>query len=231
MENKNHGHALIFTRLDSTRLPQKALKKIGDECLLEFVIKRLKKSKFFKPILLTTIRSVDDPLEAVANNCCIDIYRGTLDVATRVHDYLEKFDIDIFARVNGDSPFVDWELLDKGYQKLIEENSDIITNLIPRTFPYGVSIEILKSSLFLSNYNLIKDNEHYSEHITSMFYDNFSNYKSSVIANDFGNQSNYQLTIDTYKDLQKIRNLNSKFANLIDIKYNQIIELIKKTDD
>ena len=38
----NNSGLIIFSRLDSSRLPQKALKKIGKKTLLEHVIDRAK---------------------------------------------------------------------------------------------------------------------------------------------------------------------------------------------
>ena len=52
MVNKNI--AIIQARLNSVRFPQKIIKELGNSTVLEFLIKRLKKSKKINMIILAT---------------------------------------------------------------------------------------------------------------------------------------------------------------------------------
>ena len=78
---------------------------------------------------------------------------------------------------------------------------DILTNTFPRTFPKGLSVEIINTSTFKKYYKEFNKIE--KEHITSFFYNNFKrfiikNYKSKK------NLSNINLSVDTKKDLINI---------------------------
>ena len=50
-----------------------------------------------------------------------------------------------------------------------KQNFDIITNLMPRTFPKGHSVEIIKTKIFLKYFGNIKDRFD-KEHVTPFFY-------------------------------------------------------------
>lgn len=52
--------AIIQSRMGSQRLPGKMMKKIGNHTVIEWVIKRLKKSKSINQIILTTSRKKKD---------------------------------------------------------------------------------------------------------------------------------------------------------------------------
>ena len=52
--------AIIQARTGSTRLPKKMIKKLGNEKVIEWVIKRLKKSKKLLQIILATSNRYED---------------------------------------------------------------------------------------------------------------------------------------------------------------------------
>ena len=50
-----------------------------------------------------------------------------------------------FVRINGDSPLIDPKLIDKAIKiSKKKKGYDIITNVFPRTFPKGQSVEVIK---------------------------------------------------------------------------------------
>ena len=89
----------------------------------------------------------------------------------------------------------------------------MITNLKPRTYPKGHSIEIIKSNFYLENYKFITNN-YDKEHVTSYLYRKKNKIKiKSFISKKIFNNLNY--CIDYKEDLLKIkkflRNLRIKF--------------------
>ena len=51
-----------------------------------------------------------------------------------------------FVRVSGDSPMIDPKLIDKAIKiSKKTKGHDIITNVFPRTFPKGQSVEVIKT--------------------------------------------------------------------------------------
>ena len=83
-----------------------------------------------------------------------------------------------------------------------KSNSDIVTNVFPRSFPIGQSIEIINKKVFL-NVNSKKLSKFQKEHITSYFYKNPLKYNILNIRNK-RNLSNINLSINTKKDLKKL---------------------------
>ena len=93
-----------------------------------------------------------------------------------------------------------------------EKKYDIITNIFPRTFPNGQSVEVIKTSI------LKKYSKHFSkldkEHVTNYFYDN----SNKFLIKNFrfnGKNKKIKLSVDTKKDLKDIlkRFNKKKFKN------------------
>jgi spore coat polysaccharide biosynthesis protein SpsF len=113
--------------------------------------------------------------------------------------------------VNGDSPFLQPSLIDTGIQLFNTHTPDLVTNLLNRTYPYGVAVEVVKTSTLRNaiNKNL---SSYQQEHPTSFLYQNpdlFQIQEIPLLPADF---SNLRLTVDTIDDklaaeslLKKIR--------------------------
>ena len=69
---------IIQARMGSRRFPGKVLETIIDDVsLLEFLFKRVKKSiKINKIIVATTDQILDDEIVKIAQNSCIEVFRG-----------------------------------------------------------------------------------------------------------------------------------------------------------
>ncbi len=70
--------AVVQARLGSTRLPNKVLAPIGDAPLIEFLLRRLSKSKQVSQIVLATSTSqVNDQLAVVVEKLGYQVVRGS----------------------------------------------------------------------------------------------------------------------------------------------------------
>ena len=138
--------------------------------------------------------------------------------------FCEAFDFfeEEFAfRICGDSPLIDPKLIDKAYQIYIDNKVDLITNLKPRTFPNGQSVELIskKGLNKLKNYDLNKEE---IEHVTLGFYHYEKDFKIINFISNF-NISNYRKqTIDSYEDFLTINHLIKKFNNINDLDWFEI---------
>tara|TARA_B110000305_G_C19098982_1_gene474364 strand:- start:375 stop:722 length:348 start_codon:yes stop_codon:yes gene_type:complete len=99
------------------------------------------------------------------------------------------------------------------------KNYDLITNIFPRTFPKGQSVEILKSSTYLNINNKVLSKEE-KEHLTLYYYNNQKKFKILNFKNN-KNMSKYNLSVDNLNDFELVRKIiTSKRAknlsNLID---------------
>ena len=102
--------------------------------------------------------------------------------------------MDGFVRITGDSPLINYKIIDKAIKKFFKEKPDIITNVFPRSFPIGQTVEVIDSKIFINNFkNILKKDE--KEHITKYFYKNNKNFKIINFKNKEMNQKN--LSINT----------------------------------
>ena len=169
--------AIVYARMDSRRLPGKVLMKLGyHNHIMDYCVDALKHLEPVKTIIATSDRAVDLPLEDYALKRKLNHFRGELDdVAHRTIACCSQFDLDYFIRVNGDSPFINIQLIKAGLELIMNHNFDLVSNLIHRSYPYGVSCEIIKVKTFKNYYSRFSELER--EHITSFFYKNLKEIK------------------------------------------------------
>ena len=108
-------------------------------------------------------------------------------------------------RICGDSPLIDYNLIDNAISKFNVKKYDILTNIFPRSYPKGQSIEIINSKTFQKIFLSLKNKNH-KEHVTTYFYENFKKFKIYKLKNNI-NQSNINLSIDTIEDFNRIKKL------------------------
>lgn len=170
---------LVQARLNSKRFPNKMLKKIFGKPLIWYVLKSIKKSKKVKKIVVSTSKNKsDDKLIDYLVNKKIEYFRGNLNnVAKRLLDTAKFYKKDHFLRISGDSPFIDYKLIDKaiGLKKKLLIDYDIITNIYPRTFPSGMSVEIINTKSLEKYFKKFTKFE--KEHVTPFFYKNHKKFK------------------------------------------------------
>lgn len=222
---------IVVCRLDSSRLPGKVLRTVQNRPLLKWVIDRIQQvTRLDRGVVVATSnRTIDDPIHEFCREHQIPVYRGAADdVAGRVLNCALKHGVDWFARINADSPFLEPELLDRACTIAASNQFDLVTNLSPRSFPYGVSTELIRTSTFRQAYARMSSPEHY-EHVTKLFYekDNPIDYRKYNILNTEPDQSHIRLTVDTPADWQ----LFCRIAESGDrsVTYRKAIQLIQPT--
>ena len=192
--------AIIQARCNSKRFKNKVLKFFLGKPIIQHVVDNVKKSKKLNKVIVATSKNKsDDKLIKYLKKKNINFYRGShLNVAKRLSDLAEKKKSNFFIRISGDSPFVNAKIIDRAislHKK--RKNVDLITNVFPRTFPMGQSVEIIKTKIIRKN--LKRFNVKDKEHVTRYFYENNDNF--SII--NFRNKSKkkiFKMSIDTKKD-------------------------------
>ena len=162
---------IIFSRMDSKRLPGKALRLICNRPLLGRVIDRARLSPGGDQIVVATSdREIDDPIYEFVVSEGISVFRGPAnDVAGRALACAEKYQFNRFVRITGDSPFFDPEILYKLKDIAINNDLDLATNVFPRSYPIGSSGEIVASRALSKLLQVTTDVED-REHVTRYFY-------------------------------------------------------------
>jgi len=193
---------IIFVRLDSNRLPKKALIEINRKPILEYLIIRAKKIINLDNIVLaTTSRAIDDDLILLAQKNGIHWFRGDYEnLAKRAVECADKFKSDYIVRLNGDSPFIDFDLINMGIAETRKCLPDLTTNIQIRSFPYGITCEIIKKDI-LRNF-LTKLSLYEREHFTSYFYNNHTEFKIININSIVEYDTQKRFVIDSMEDLK-----------------------------
>lgn len=195
---------LVLARLTSRRLPRKALRTVYGRPLLEYVLRRASLVPDARVIVATSTDASDDPLEEFALRENWQCFRGSLnDVMGRCVACCEFYGLDAFARVNGDSPWVDPELVRIGFEQLASDDLDFVTNLVPRTYPYGVSCEVIRSSVFkrIADATTAPGDR---EHFTQPLYRSLESLRVGFLRAP-EDWSHHRLVIDTEDDLVRFR--------------------------
>ena len=196
--------AIILSRLDSERLPGKALLSVAGRPLIDYVMSFCRRIKGIDIIVLATSdRAVDNPLAEFAEQIGIPCARGALDdVAGRFLLVMDKFDLDGAVRVNGDSPLNDARLLSEGVHIFRKGNTDMVSNVTKRTYPYGMSMEIVGRKAMEYAYSKMNSDLH-KEHVTKYLYDHKKQFQIHTITSGQPHFSGVQLAVDTQEDLDR----------------------------
>ena len=198
--------SIIQARTNSKRLKNKVLINIYNKSLINHVYDQVKKSKKLKEIIIaTSINKSDDKLAHHLRSLSIPYYRGDLqNVAKRFLDLATKKKAKYFLRISGDSPLINFKIIDRAINihKKTKIKYDLITNIFPRTFPKGQSIEIIKTSILKKHINNFSKNE--KEHVTKYFYNNSKKIKIKNFKNN-NKKKQFNQTIDTKKDFLFIK--------------------------
>ncbi len=195
--------AIIQARMSSTRFPGKVLCEVKGKPLLGYLLERLRKSKDLDRILVgTSVDSSDEPIVKFCQAEGVECYRGPLDnVSKRFLEMIHIYRLDSFVRISADSPFLDAQLVDEAVGIFQKGSYDMVTNVHPRSFPKGESVEVLRSDVFSRSYSEMKEAEEF-EHVTSFFYKNAEGYKIFNLSLPSGDYSKVNLSVDTQDDFE-----------------------------
>lgn len=202
--------AIVQARMSSRRLPGKVLKPVAGKPMLQYLLERLEHCSLLDRVVVATSTEVsDDRIKLLCDRNRVECLRGSLeDVAGRFNAVIEKYKFDAFVRVNGDSPLLDQNLIDKGVTLFMSGKFDLVTNIAPRTFPQGQSVEVLRSETFRRTYRLMQTLED-REHVTRFFYRNGQDFKILNFVCEFDCDA-VSLAIDTADDLHIFANVVSR---------------------
>jgi spore coat polysaccharide biosynthesis protein SpsF len=208
--------AIILCRYNSSRLPGKILKPINGKSILENIIIRLRSINLLDEIVVATSDLDSDvPIVQSCQSLHIACFTGSLDnVANRFLSAAQTYDLDYAIRVNGDNIFIDSSLLVDMVEAALTNKYNFISNVPGRTFPYGMSIEIVKTNYYKELYNKFIDQEHF-EHVTKYLYDNEAKIDSKKYFRNkhYPELKHTQLAIDTPDDYENTQSISSQLSN------------------
>jgi spore coat polysaccharide biosynthesis protein SpsF (cytidylyltransferase family) len=164
--------AVVAARMTSRRLPGKVLEPLAGRPAMVWVLERLEHAEQLDAVVVAT--STEDSDDAVARFCAArgtDCHRGPLDdLAGRLIGAADEYELEAVVRISGDSPLLDQRLVDRGVRLWHDHGPDLVTNVRPRTFPPGQSVEVARTaSLERAHRGDVTPEER--EHVTGPLYD------------------------------------------------------------
>ena len=200
---------IIQARMGATRLPGKPLIKLLDEVtLLEYQIRRTRKSKLLGNIVVaTSTEESDRAIEKLCNSIGVPCFRGSeSDLLKRYYECAKAYKADVITRLTADCPFSDPEVIDSVIALFLKEKADYAANTVPpetSAYPDGFDVEVFSFSALERAYSeatLPCDREH----VTFYFW-KYKNGFKCVQLQGRNNFSKYRLTIDYLEDLKVVK--------------------------
>lgn len=192
---------VILCRYNSSRLYGKVLKSIGNKVVLQHIIDQVK-SVTPHYTVATSKEASDLPIANYCKDNNIPCFRGDLDnVSKRFLEAAQSLELDYAIRINGDNFFVNTEVL-RHFVTSTHTDYDFCSNVKGRTFPYGMSVEMVRTSFYKTYMPTFAESE--IEHVTLHFYNNEAIGKRYYVYNEkYPKASGLKLAIDTQEDFDR----------------------------
>jgi spore coat polysaccharide biosynthesis protein SpsF len=194
---------VVFARMGSKRLPRKALRDVAGRPLLGRVLDRARRVPGVTLVVATTDRPEDNELAAFADVEGVPVYRGAdADVAGRALGCARHFGFARFGRITGDSPFLDPEMFARLFAMHEERSLDVATNVFPRSFPPGLSAEVITTEAMA---RVVAETEaaYDREHVTPYIYDNPGRFMIGNVAAPPSLSARVKLAVDDEADRER----------------------------
>jgi len=203
---------VVAARTLSSRLPGKALLPLQGTPMILFLLRRLRPLKSATIVLATTTLAADDELAAIVEATGVPVFRGAdADVVGRYVAAAGRFGFDTVARVTGDCPFVNAELVD---WCLLQSAAHTMLDLATTKghFPAGLDVEIYRAACMaeLDVAGQLSASER--EHLTLYFY----NHRETCVVHAIEPPASWRcagrhFTVDTRQDYEAARALADRF--------------------
>lgn len=138
--------AIVQARMESTRLPGKAMLDLGGKPMLWHVLMRVRQATTLDQIiLLTPWTEANEVLIPLAEHCGIEVIRSTPN--NLLASYLEaarSFDASAIVRITADCPLINPAVIDQVVMAfLAPPPCDYAANVLHYTWPEGLDTEVL----------------------------------------------------------------------------------------
>lgn len=217
--------AIVQARMGASRLPNKMMLNIHGFPVVEWVYRRLVRSKTIDKILFAIPdRASDDVLEFYLASLGANIYRGSeSDLVERILEAANYSSADEVVRVCADNVLVSPEAIDELVKYFKDNACDYAYNHIPlnNNWPDGLGAEICGKDLLDHIYSKAIGQDH-REHLFNYVWDNKEAFKISTFQPP--EQLAYpqlKLDLDTIHDYEKLL----KTPYRIEMSAQEIVEI------
>lgn len=224
LESERSGVAVCLqVRVGSTRLPGKALMKIGELTITEWAMLALKEIGAPLNILLTDEAS-EEVLKPLADKQGFEIFVGPAqDVLLRYCLCIKKYGIKTVVRATGDNPFVGGLLANLLLEEFFQGDFDYAGYL---GIPSGTGVEAVKAEALLKAESLTSDS-YDREHVCPYLYNNKTQFgifqKTAPKAYCLPSS---RITVDTKADLDFARTIYAETG--LPARTDVLVQVLKK---
>ena len=220
---------VIQARTGSKRFPNKIFKSIGNVTVLDQIIKISKSINNIDNIFIATTNLEEDNLiEDFCFENNIQCFRGDVEnVYSRYSAIAKKYtDInDNTIRLTADNPLINKNIIENVLNKHIKNKNFYTSNILFRTWPRGLDVEVVKNEYFFSDYFKSMDNDDF-EHVTLYIRKNIRNFKiQNVESKNDEYMPDLRLCIDYEEDLIFINQIIEQLG--VDSSIKNIINYLK----
>ena len=201
--------AIIQARMGSSRLPGKVLRRVGSQAVLTHVLTRAKAIPGVHEVHVTTTpQRADDAIAARCRGAGVGWTRGQVPMANGKNDVLAGYvaaakatGADVIVRLTADCPLLDPAVAGRVLHDVVVNRADYASNVNPPTLYDGCDVEAFTWHTLWSADKHAGPTER--EHVTTWMRrhaESRYNY-----AEDSGDWSGIKLSVDTLKDLERVR--------------------------
>ena len=161
-------------RVGSTRLPGKSLMDLAGKPLVARLLERVKRCKNIDEIVLAIPNTLEnDPLEDLANNFDISLFRGSEDdLVDRYYQAAKKFKATIVGRLPADNPMPEPYEIDRIIDYHKKSDNAFSSNLLEvfgNGYPDGIGAEMIDFTALETVWNEC-NNPEWREHVHLNFF-------------------------------------------------------------
>lgn len=206
---KTNRVVIVQCRLSSSRLPEKAVKKLGDKFVLAWVLASMHKV----PADLYFVATDEASFPVIKDICTendFECFAGSLnDVLKRFCDLLKTLKCETVIRATADNPFLFYEAAEESVIEFEKRNSgkDHCDYFTYSGLPHGSGVEIFSSKALLKAAEET-DSPYDHEHVGPALYNHKDKYICEFVpAPARYNFPQLRTTIDTYSDYLRAINV------------------------
>ncbi len=219
--------AIIQARMQSSRLPGKAMRILAGKPMLAHVIERAKLIEHVdKVVLATSLGPENYQLMDIALSMGIETFAGSdQNVLERFVQASDKFGGEYIVRITGDNPFTDVEYASMVVDIALDSMFDLCS---PANLPIGTAVEVVKKKALDETLKLSTEPHHF-EHVTTYIKEHpelFSIERLPVKLKK--TPAKLRLTVDTAEDFELAGILYDNLYNGAPFPLSDILAYIKE---
>lgn len=193
--------AIIQARMQSKRLPGKAMMELAGRPLMAHVIERTKLIEGVDLVVMATcIGEENTPLIELAQVMGVEVFVGSMEnVLERYFLAAQEFGGEYIVRVTGDNPFTDPEYAAMALDISIESQADLCAL---SGLPLGTAVEVIRREA-IEQAHKQSDKPYHREHVTPFIKEHTELFRIEHPAVNLKNPfENLRLTVDTPEDYE-----------------------------